>query len=95
MDRCDALIIGGGPAGSTCANALVRHGLDVLVLDRKAFPRDKVCAGWITPAVVEVPELGPVVTSTVDFVRLVEEVEAYKFLPGERLMGPALAVSGN
>lgn len=53
MERCDALIIGGGPAGSTCAGALVRHGMDVLVLDRKTFPRDKVCAGWITPAVLE------------------------------------------
>ena len=53
MENCDALIIGGGPAGSTCAGALTRHGLDVLVLDRKAFPRDKVCAGWITPAVLD------------------------------------------
>jgi len=53
MERCDALIIGGGPAGSTCARALTRHGLDVLVLDQKVFPRNKVCAGWITPAVLE------------------------------------------
>ena len=53
MESCDALIIGGGPAGSTCAGALRRHGLDVLVLDQKAFPRDKVCAGWITPAVLD------------------------------------------
>jgi len=53
MESCDALIIGGGPAGSTCAGELTRHGLDVLVLDQKAFPRDKVCAGWITPAVLD------------------------------------------
>jgi len=53
MESCDALIIGGGPAGSTCARALARHGLDVLVLDQKVFPRDKVCAGWITPAVLD------------------------------------------
>ena len=53
MESCDALIIGGGPAGSTCARALTRHGLDVLVLDQKSFPRDKVCAGWITPAVLD------------------------------------------
>ncbi len=54
--HCDVLIVGGGPAGSTCARQLVAAGIDVLVLDRKAFPRDKVCAGWVTPAVME--ELG-------------------------------------
>lgn len=53
MDTCDVLIVGGGPAGSSCAWALRDAGLDVLVVDRKAFPRDKVCAGWITPQVVE------------------------------------------
>jgi menaquinone-9 beta-reductase len=54
---CDALIVGGGPAGSTCARALRRAGLDVLVLDAAVFPRDKVCAGWITPQVVTSLEL--------------------------------------
>jgi flavin-dependent dehydrogenase len=49
---CDALIVGGGPAGSTCAWALRRAGLDVMVIDAAVFPRDKVCAGWITPQVV-------------------------------------------
>ena len=52
MDSCDVLIVGGGPAGSTCARLLRREGLDVLVLDKSEFPRDKVCAGWITPQVV-------------------------------------------
>src|SRR6185436_12218984 len=32
---------------------LSKAGLDVVVMDKHAFPRDKVCAGWITPAVVE------------------------------------------
>jgi geranylgeranyl reductase family protein len=53
MERCDVLIVGGGPAGSSCAWGLREAGLDVLVVDRKTFPRDKVCAGWITPQVVE------------------------------------------
>jgi flavin-dependent dehydrogenase len=56
VQRCDVLIVGGGPAGSTCAARLVRAGLDVVVLDAKTFPRDKVCAGWITPQIVA--ELG-------------------------------------
>src|SRR6202521_317133 len=56
MDTCDALIVGGGPAGSTCAWKLRQAGLDVMVVDAAVFPRDKVCAGWITPQVVT--ELG-------------------------------------
>ncbi|MCX5841240.1 MAG: NAD(P)/FAD-dependent oxidoreductase, partial [Deltaproteobacteria bacterium] len=52
MDTCDVLIVGGGPAGSTCAGKLRQAGLDVLLLDKETFPRDKPCAGWITPAVL-------------------------------------------
>ncbi len=52
MKTCDVLIVGGGPAGSSCARRLRQEGLDVLVMDRAVFPRDKVCAGWITPQVV-------------------------------------------
>ena len=53
MESCDALIVGGGPAGSSCAWQLRQQGMDVVVMDKALFPRDKVCAGWITPAVVE------------------------------------------
>jgi geranylgeranyl reductase family protein len=56
-DSCDALVVGGGPAGSACARRLRAAGFDVLVLDKQNFPRDKVCAGWITPAVVKTLEL--------------------------------------
>lgn len=57
MDRCDVVIVGGGPAGSSCAWALRNSGLDVVVIDKKRFPRDKVCAGWITPTLIDVLEL--------------------------------------
>jgi geranylgeranyl reductase family protein len=57
VDHFDALIVGGGPAGSSCAWKLQQGGLKVLVLDKKAFPRDKPCAGWITPQVVEALQL--------------------------------------
>jgi flavin-dependent dehydrogenase len=53
MTDCDAIVVGGGPAGSSCAGALVRAGLDVIVVDRASFPRDKVCAGWVTPPVLD------------------------------------------
>jgi geranylgeranyl reductase family protein len=49
----DVLIIGGGPAGSTLAWALRQSGLDIAVMDKAAFPRQKVCAGWVTPAVMQ------------------------------------------
>ncbi|AMN47968.1 geranylgeranyl reductase [Steroidobacter denitrificans] len=57
MINCDVLIVGGGPAGSSCARALRRAGLQTVVLDKASFPRDKVCAGWITPQVVEVLQI--------------------------------------
>ncbi len=53
MERCEVIIVGGGPAGSTCAWRLRQAGLDVVIVDKKAFPRDKICAGWVTPAVVQ------------------------------------------
>lgn len=57
METADVLIVGGGPAGSACADRLVAAGKDVLVLDKHTFPRDKPCAGWITPQVVARLEL--------------------------------------
>jgi len=47
------VIVGGGPAGSACAWKLRNAGLDVAIVDKAAFPRDKVCAGWITPQIVD------------------------------------------
>jgi menaquinone-9 beta-reductase len=53
MDSCEVLIVGGGPAGSSCAWALRHSGLDVAIFDKQVFPRDKVCGGWITPGVLK------------------------------------------
>ncbi|MDW7710062.1 MAG: NAD(P)/FAD-dependent oxidoreductase [Deferrisomatales bacterium] len=59
MDTCDVLVVGGGPAGSSCAATLCAAGLDVLVLDRALFPRPKTCAGWVTPQLFETLGLTP------------------------------------
>jgi menaquinone-9 beta-reductase len=56
-EACDVVIVGGGPAGATCARALTRAGVDVVILDKAVFPRDKTCAGWITPAVIDAVDL--------------------------------------
>lgn len=57
MQSVDAIVVGGGPAGSTCAWKLCAAGLDVLVLDRAQFPRHKLCAGWVTPEAIADLEL--------------------------------------
>ena len=49
MKETTVLIIGAGPAGSTCASRLKQAGLDFILLDQHPFPRTKCCAGWITP----------------------------------------------
>ena len=59
MIAADVIVIGGGPAGSTCAWKLQAAGLDVLVLDKASFPRLKLCAGWVTPEALADLELDP------------------------------------
>ena len=45
----DAIIVGGGPAGASCATFCAQAGLRVLVLERAAFPREKVCGDCVNP----------------------------------------------
>jgi geranylgeranyl reductase family protein len=55
----DAVVVGGGPAGSSCARQLRAAGWQVAIVDRATFPRDKVCAGWLTADVFPLLELTP------------------------------------
>jgi geranylgeranyl reductase family protein len=59
MQTYDVLIVGGGPAGSSCAWKLRHSGLKIAILDKQTFPRDKVCGGWITPSVLADLEIDP------------------------------------
>jgi flavin-dependent dehydrogenase len=59
MVKTEVLIVGGGPAGSTCAWHLKRNGVDCLIVDRQSFPRQKLCAGWIQPQVFDDLEMDP------------------------------------
>ena len=46
---CDVLVVGAGPAGSACAQLLARAGVDTVLVDAQAFPRDKVCGDGLIP----------------------------------------------
>ncbi len=59
MSTYDAIIVGGGPAGSTCARNLIKTGLETLVIDKAKFPRDKQCVGWVSPPVWDVIGYSP------------------------------------
>lgn len=48
----DVLVVGAGPAGASTAYHLARLGVDVLVLEKAEFPRDKICGDGLTPAAV-------------------------------------------
>jgi geranylgeranyl reductase family protein len=47
--RCEVLVVGAGPAGASCAYWLAKAGRDVVVVEKKAFPREKTCGDGLTP----------------------------------------------
>ena len=55
----DVLVVGAGPSGAACAQRLARAGHDVVVVEKKRFPREKTCGDGLTPrAVRELEDLG-------------------------------------
>jgi 2-polyprenyl-6-methoxyphenol hydroxylase-like FAD-dependent oxidoreductase len=52
-DDADVIVVGAGPGGSSAAYHLARAGLDVLVLEKSSFPREKVCGDGLTPRAVK------------------------------------------
>jgi geranylgeranyl reductase family protein len=68
IKKFDVVICGAGPAGSTCALALAKSGLQVAIIDKNTFPRDKICGDAVAAYV-------PKVLNTIDpkYVKLLEE----------------------
>ncbi|MDN5562183.1 MULTISPECIES: geranylgeranyl reductase family protein [Luteococcus] len=50
--RADVVVVGAGPGGSATAAHLARRGLDVVLLEKATFPRDKICGDGLTPRAV-------------------------------------------
>jgi geranylgeranyl reductase family protein len=58
-DDADVIVVGAGPAGASTAHWCASAGLDVLLLEKASFPRDKVCGDGLTPrAVAELARMG-------------------------------------
>jgi geranylgeranyl reductase family protein len=55
----DVLVIGAGPAGAAAGYWLAKEGLDVVMVDKKTFPREKTCGDGLTPrAVKQIVDMG-------------------------------------
>jgi geranylgeranyl reductase family protein len=52
-DSADVIVVGAGPSGSSTAFHLAQAGLDVLLLEKSHFPREKVCGDGLTPRAVK------------------------------------------
>jgi flavin-dependent dehydrogenase len=75
----DAVVVGGGPAGSTCALLLARAGLSVTLVERATFPRRKVCGEYLNSGAV----------AALERIGVLGEVRAQAFaLHGVRLVPP-------
>jgi len=51
--RADVVVVGGGPAGASAACRLAREGCDVVVVEKKRYPRAKTCGDGLTPRSVK------------------------------------------
>jgi geranylgeranyl reductase family protein len=75
MER-EVIVVGAGPSGSTAAMALAQRGHDVLMIDRKGFPRDKTCGDAIPGGAIEILyTLG-----------MKERIEAADFYPAYKML---------
>jgi len=51
--QAQVIVVGAGPAGAATAYHLANHGIDVLLLEKSSFPRDKICGDGLTPRAVK------------------------------------------
>jgi len=93
----DVIVAGGGPAGAATAALLAERGVDVLLLDRASFPREKACAEFLSPgAVAALDRLGVLESAAThgawqEGMRIVSERAAFtlRYRDGRRGLGIA------
>ena len=57
--ECDVLVVGGGPAGASAGYWLASSGVNVLVVEKKHYPREKACGDGLTPrSVLQLEQMG-------------------------------------
>src|ERR1700716_241744 len=92
-EDAEVIVVGAGPAGSTAATYLARAGVDVLLLEKTVFPREKVCGDGLTPrGVKQLIDLGIDTSEEAGWVRS----RGLRILPGAPpldLAWPALTSS--
>ena len=87
----EVVVLGAGPAGAAAAIHLARAGVDVLLVDRRSFPRDKICGDFVShTALLELADLG--LAETNDIARAVAISSAAVHLDGEPLIARGLPV---
>lgn len=52
--KYDVVIIGAGPAGASLGYRLSKEGLDIALIDRAYFPREKLCGGFLTSKTIDI-----------------------------------------
>ena len=92
----DIIIVGAGPAGSTCALALADSGLRVALMDKSTFPRDKVCGDAIASYVPKVlASINPSFEKQIDTFEERYVVDTYRIVaPGGKRVDVKLTKSG-
>src|SRR6202023_1271941 len=94
MEIVDVAIVGGGPAGSTCAAFCAAGGLRTVLIEREKFPREKVCGDCINPACLPIFQRLGIATDLPDWPHAV--VDAVDFITiGGRKLRANLQTNGN
>jgi len=82
--QVDSLVIGAGPAGSAAAIQLAKAGLSVALVDRLAFPRDKVCGDALIPDALRALDELCLKDRVLEKARFLEKIRVYA--PNERFI---------
>lgn len=92
----DVIIVGGGPAGSTAGYLLSRNSLDVLIIDKFKFPREKLCGGLLSNmAVKTLKEIYDEDLSSLKGKNIINyETDKYKIYYGKKFMGEYFSKCG-